>query len=427
MSKHTRIFTGFSPNSTSADIRTALGYLCFPWKWFSWRKGPYPQKVVDFLSQYLGVSHVYTIDSGRSALYVSLKALGIKAGDDVIVQSYTCAVVVNAITWLEARPIFVDVAPDLNMDIADLEKKITSKTKAIIIQHTFGKPADIDAIMAIANNKGIAVIEDAAHALGATYKGSPVGTRADIGMFSFGSDKIVSCVRGGALVTNNAQYAQEIEKILADIRPLPLFVLWQHLMHYPLFAFGKRFYGVYIGKIVLYLARRLKIMNEIISSAEKVGKRVSYIPAALPNALAHIALMQLTDLDENIAHRQELARIYSIALSKNQLKEHLTHPQPISKSSYAYTAAYVRYPLLCHKNLLVIDRAKKQGIILGDWYLCPIAPCDCVLPDAFYTIGSCPHAEAYAEKSLNLPTSRHITPQDAKRICKLFYDIFSIS
>ena len=114
----------------------------------SWYAGPSVDAVEDWMKKYHEVDFAQTYDSGRSALYCALKALGVGEGDQVLVQAYTCLVVVNAIVWTGAEPVFVDVGDDLNMDVSDARQKYTSKVKAMIIQHTFGSLADINGLLA---------------------------------------------------------------------------------------------------------------------------------------------------------------------------------------------------------------------------------------------------------------------------------------
>lgn len=138
------------------------------------------QKYEDMFKKFLNVSHASSFWKGRVALYAILKALGIGEGDEVLVEGFTCVVVPNAVIFAGAKPVYI--APDpktYNMDVSQIETAITSKTKAIIVQHTFGLPADMDSILNIAKKYNLRVIEDCAPALGAIYKGRKVGTFGD--------------------------------------------------------------------------------------------------------------------------------------------------------------------------------------------------------------------------------------------------------
>jgi len=152
--------------------------------------------------------HCISIHSGTSALWVALKAAGIKAGDEVILPAYTFIATATAILMANAVPVFVDI--DLktgNMDPLDIESKITDKTKVILPVHIAGSPVDLNSILAIAEKHNIALIEDAAQAHGATYDGKKVGAIGLGGIFSFQSSKNMSSGEGGAIVSNNEEFA----------------------------------------------------------------------------------------------------------------------------------------------------------------------------------------------------------------------------
>lgn len=403
------IFTGFSPNITARDTRTALRHLIRPGHWYA--KDPV-HKVEAWLREYHSVNTAVTFDSGRSALLFALRALGIQEGDEVLVQAYTCIVVVNAIRFAGATPVYVDIGHDLNMNPNQIASRITQRTKAIIIQHTFGEPANLDAILPIAKKHDVKVIEDCAHSLGVRYNDRLTGTFGDIGLFSFGSDKVISCVRGGALITNDPLLR---ERMLAFRESLPRtgrLRLFQHLMHYPFFLLGRALYTFHIGKWLLAGAKRLHLMNRIIDREEKRGHPPEGYPTQFPGALATILLDQLRDLASVQAHRKSIARAYDAALRKD-----------IDRQRMSESGIPLRYTLFVSNVADVHRAAKRQGIILGNWYDTPIAPCDVSAPEATYTKGMCPAAEHYASQSINLPTNRHVDKKQVDRIVQLIHRI----
>ncbi|MCX5701654.1 MAG: DegT/DnrJ/EryC1/StrS family aminotransferase, partial [Candidatus Omnitrophica bacterium] len=154
--------------------------------------------------------------SGTAALHLALAALGIKNQDEVIVPTFTMIATANAVTYLGAKPVFVDAdRVTWNIDTAKIEAKITKRTKAIIAVHTYGLPADMDKIMSIAKKHNLFVIEDAAEAHGAEYKGRRVGNIGDVSCFSFYANKIITTGEGGMVTTNNKEIAKRV-KILRD-------------------------------------------------------------------------------------------------------------------------------------------------------------------------------------------------------------------
>lgn len=403
------LFTGFAPHITVRDTFIALSFLFLPWKWGKLRKGDAPKKVETWLENYFGNGKVFTFDSGRSALFCALKACGVGESDEILVQAYTCLVVINAIRWTGATPVFVDIRDDYTMDPDDARKKITGKTKVLIIQHTFGTPAQLDVLMDIAKEKHLRVIEDCAHSLGARHNGRLTGTFGDIGIFSFGSDKVISCVRGGGVLVNNKELAQKIQDYQSVLPLFPLGMLLQHLMHYPVFLKGRWLYNLGVGKWILWLAQKIRIINRIIYQQEKKGEQIAGFPAQLPNALATILLKQLNELDALNQHRRIIARIYHDTIENTKIEKPLWNDESM----------YVRYPVCVSDPKKLRDVAKREGIILGDWYETVVAPKDSDPKATMYQKVTCPHAEQLAACSVNLPTERHITKRDAERIARL--------
>jgi UDP-2-acetamido-2-deoxy-ribo-hexuluronate aminotransferase len=178
--------------------------------------GPEVKELEDKLAAYTGSKHCITVASGTEALLMSLMALGIKPGDEVITTSFTFVATAEVIVLLGAKPIFVDVEPDTgNIDANLIEAKITNKTKAIMPVSLYGQTADMDEINAIASRHGnIPVIEDAAQSFGATYKGKKSCNLSTIGCTSFFPSKPLGCYGdGGAIFTNDDELAQAMREI----------------------------------------------------------------------------------------------------------------------------------------------------------------------------------------------------------------------
>ncbi len=165
--------------------------------------GPKVRSFEESLAKFLGTKHVVAVNSGTSALYASLLALGIGHGDKVLVPSFTFLATANAVLMTGARPVFVDIANDYNMNPEDLKRKITKDCKAVIPVHLYGYPAKVDEIIEISEKNGLAVVEDAAQSLGATFHGRQTGTFGDAGCFSFYPSKVITCGEGGAVATND--------------------------------------------------------------------------------------------------------------------------------------------------------------------------------------------------------------------------------
>ena len=155
------------------------------------------------------------VGSGTDALLLSLKALGLGEGDEILTAANTFVATAEAIEHDGARPVFVDIDPaSYNIDVAKIEQHITHRTRAIIAVHLYGNPADMAPILAVARRHGLYVIEDAAQAHGATYEGRPVGTLGDVGCFSFYPSKNLGAIGdAGAVVTNSKKIAQSIYEL----------------------------------------------------------------------------------------------------------------------------------------------------------------------------------------------------------------------
>lgn len=167
--------------------------------------GPELKKMEDACAEYLGAKHAIGVSSGTDALLLALMALDIKSGDEVIVPTYSFFATAGVVSRLSAVPVLTDCDPvTFNIDVEDVKRKITPKTKAIIPVHLYGQSAQMDEIMKIANENNLFVIEDAAQAIGTQYRdGKFVGTIGHIGCFSFFPSKNLGCFGDGGLVTTN--------------------------------------------------------------------------------------------------------------------------------------------------------------------------------------------------------------------------------
>jgi len=174
--------------------------------------GPRCEEFENLFASMLEAKHAVTLANCTCALHLACVVLGIKQGDEVICPSLTFVASVNCIRYVNATPVFCDINSyeQINIDANEIEKLITPKTKAIIVVHMAGFPADMDSIMTIAKKHGLFVIEDACHGPLSEYKGRKLGTIGDVGCFSFFSNKNISTGEGGMLVTNNGEIAKRI-------------------------------------------------------------------------------------------------------------------------------------------------------------------------------------------------------------------------
>lgn len=173
--------------------------------------GPKTKKFEEDLAKYTGAKYVIALNSCSAALHLAMLAVGIKKEDEVITTPFTFAATANAIFHCGGKPVFADIdLRTFNIDPKEIEKKITKRTRAIIAVDYGGQPVDLETILKIAKKYNLLVVEDAAHAIGAKYKGKNIGTLADITCFSFHPVKNMTTGDGGAVTTNNQEFAEKI-------------------------------------------------------------------------------------------------------------------------------------------------------------------------------------------------------------------------
>jgi perosamine synthetase len=401
------IAISLSPNTRAEDIVLSVKLLFRPW---IWKHGSATANAELWFTDMFKNHTAVSFNSGRSALYAILRAFDIGEGDEVIIQAFTCVAVPNSILWCGAKPMYTDIDTTFNIDPHRLEAHITQKTKAIIVQHTFGIPAQTDAILAIAKKHKILVIEDCAHLLGAQLHGTMSGSKGDGAFFSFGRDKVISSVFGGmAIVRKSHQQAGRRLLALGNSLEYPsLGWIAQQLLHPIAFSIILPLYTIGIGKVLLVILQKLRILSFPVYQIEKRAGRPKYFPSKFPNALAMLALRQLTAIDAFNNRRVRSAALYSKLLKK---KKYVVLPPAIKG------AIYLRYPILVSQPKFIIDKAKRQGILLGNWYHNVIDPKGSDYRLIGYQPGSCPNAKSLASRILNLPTN--ISIEEIQRVARL--------
>lgn len=404
------IAISLSPNTQKDDISKALAVLFSPWSWFDDKKVNDLEN--DFANKLGGLA--LAVNSGRSAEYLILKALGISKYDEVIVQAFTCVAVPNSVLWLGAKPVYVDVDKSYNLDIDDLKKKVTNKTKAIIVQHTFGIPANIDEIKKFASKKNLYILEDCAHSLGAQHKGKLLGSFGDAAFFSFGRDKVISSVFGGMIVTKDERLYEKIKNERNSLGNNSFFWVFQQLIHpvvfnifvLPLYNLGFGKYG--LGKMLLFVFQKLGLLSKPVYEIEKNGKRPKYFPKQMSGALSDLAQQQLTKLNNFNKQRKIIANYYL----NNINSEYIKLP---SKNK---EAIWLRFPIKTKFSNELFDYLKSQKILVGNWYSNIIDP-KCDLNKFGYNKTSSPRAELFVSETLNLPTYPLMSTDDAKKVVDL--------
>jgi len=325
--------------------------------------GPKVREFEKRITEYLKVSDALGVASGTDALHLSIEALGVGEGDEVITTPFTFFATVEAIVYTGAKPVFVDIEPEtFTIDCTKIEEKITPRTKAILPVHLFGHPSDMERIMAIAERHGLYVIEDCAQAFGAEIRGKKVGSFGDTGCFSFYPSKNLGAYGDGGMIT-----------------------------------------------------LREAAFSEVIRSLRNHGSKGSYIHdsigfnSRLDELQAGILLVKLKRVDEYNRKRREKALRYTDLLSGV-----VTCP---SEKEGVYHV-YNQYTILCKNRNEVQQRLKDNGISSVVYYPRPLH-----LQDAMaylgYKEGAFPVAERASREVLSLPMYAELEESDIEKIAAI--------
>lgn len=397
------IAISLSPNAEPDDVFLALKTLFSPW---IWQQDKYVKKLeADFEDLHPGYKAL-AFNSGRSSLLIILKSLELDPGDEVIIQAFTCVSVPDAVLWAGLKPKYADIGKDYNLNLETIKKVVSPKTRAIIVQNTFGIPTEIDSIKTYCKEHQIILIEDCAHAMGLSYSGGiQAGHAGDVALFSFGRDKILSSVFGGLVLTKNKALYTQIQKQKSQIgRPSGLWI-FQQLLHPILFSLILPFYNSGFGKLMLVLFQKLHLLSRAVYPSEKRGEKPKCFPLQLGGAQAILASHQLNKLSRYNKHRQQIAQLYFNSLSKTNIQLPADKPGSV----------WLRFPIVTPDAKSLFQFAKSKGILLGDWYKGIIMPA-IDLRKVSYTKGSCPIAEQLADNTINLPTYPLLTKGDAQKV-----------
>jgi dTDP-4-amino-4,6-dideoxygalactose transaminase len=313
-------------------------------------------------ASYLGTQHAVGLASGTDALYLSLRALDIKHGDEVITTPFSFIATAEAITYVGATPVFVDIEKDtLNIDVSMIEERITSNTKAIIVVHLFGLPSDMDKIMSIAQKHNLKIIEDCAQAFGSRYSGAAVGSIGDCGCFSFYPSKNLGAYGDGGMMSTNSPEIYDRVNILRNHGTV----------------------GPYQHQFIGY------------------NSRLDEIQAA-------ILRIKLRHIDQYNSNRRKIADIYSSLLG-----DVVQCPVTMGDRSHVFH----QYTLRSARRDRIAEVLRENSVSSVVYYPLPLH-----LQQAFeflrYKRGDFPESEAAADEVLSLPIYPELPPETAEHIAK---------
>lgn len=345
-------------------------------------------------------SNLFLYWKGRIGLYSLLKAMGVEEGDEVILPAYTCVVVPNAIIYLGAIPIYVDVSAETyNMDISEVEKAITAKTKAIICQNTYGLSTDLEVLQAIANKNKIFTIEDCTHGFGGTYNDIANGLSCDAAIYSTQWNKPFSSGIGGFTVTNNADLSSKLLELENQLT-LPSS---NELFKLKILYFVKRYLiNKYNYWPMVNFYRWLSHNTPIVVGSSSAGEiNSTSIPKDYFKGFSEVqakeGLKNIKSLPLEISTRKANAVIYTDFLIKLDKKY-------VDKKLFK-NHSFLKYPLLVKNRNEFMTLAEKNHIKLGEWFISPLHPVTSDLSPWCFKKGGFPTAEYLADHVVNLPTS----------------------
>ncbi len=342
-------------------------------------------------SEYLGVKHSISVGNGTDALIISLKALGIGEGDEVITTPWTFFATAESISFVGATPVFVDVELDtFNIDPTKIEEKITPKTKAIMLVHIFGQPCDMDAINDIAKKHNLYVIEDAAQAVGSEYKGQKIGTLSDIATFSFFPTKNLGCAGdGGMIVTDN-------DNLATICRALKAHGSGEN---------GQKAFNI-INSIDENIAEDSAADNTVYNPLKYYNYLIGH-NSRLDEIQAALLRIKLREIDKWNSKRRENAKFYNDNLKDTGLVT------PFEDKDVKHV--YHLYILQSEKRAALVSFLNKKGVSTGVYYPVPLH-LQKAYKDLGYKEGDLPNAEYLSHRTFAIPMFAELTDEEKEYI-----------
>lgn len=353
-----------------------------------------------------------TFARGRVALAAILKAMDVSRGDEVVTQAFTCVAVPEAIMAIGAIPVYVDIEPDgFNIDPGELATKITLKTRAIIVQHTFGCVADMKAISEIAEKFEVPIIEDCCHSFLSTFEDQMVGTIGEAAFYSYEWGKPIVCGVGGSAYSRSPKLAEKIEKIrtgyargsiLQDLR-LSLQYRVFEILYRPQFFWQLRNVFRFLSKLGLAKGNYDPIETD-------------HFSADFSRKMADSSQKLLQKKIQSIADVANISRRICDAYRKNITNGNVRHPASLAGAN----PVYGRYPLRVSEKVEFLAAAKKANLELAEWYVSPIHPLERMdWGKVHYSPGDCPNAEQRCTEIISLPTNNRVSDKYVQAISGL--------
>lgn len=380
-------------------------------------KKDYKKEFISRLKKELGFSSVYLFSAGRTGLYCICKALGIGKGDEVIIEGYTCVAVPKAIMYAKATPIYADInKQDYNLNLESVKEKITPKTKAIVVQHTYGIPCHaIFEIEKLCKENNLYLIEDCAHEMGGSIKEKKLGTIGDVAFYSTDDSKYISTSMGGFVATNNKVIAKKLDEVYENVPELAKEEQKAILFQYIAINILRNKIIMAIIKNSKFASRMEKKFWEWVNKNNLLFGMDDYsntewptytFPAKMSSVQSNIGAMQMRKYKKIRNRRKEICELYI-----KELGSRFYVPKDANN--------LLRFPLL------VNDPVKAESLLkdickVEFWFHPPIK---CIrridFPQFMYDEEKYPNASYIAEHVINLPIHLKVTDREIKKICQI--------
>ena len=361
-------------------------------------------------------SEVFSFGSARSSITFCLKSYGIGSGDEVLVSAYTCLAVPIGIIAAGATPVYVDIDKEtLNIDSQLLKKSIGENVRAIILQHTLGKPADFTDILSIAKGKDILVIEDCALSIGSSINGKMLGSIGDAAIISMELSKAFTCGWGGILLINNEELKQCCIKSYAKVLDYTYAKSSKDLFQTLVSAFchNSSVYS-WLGKYIIYFGFKFKIFRRSTPAEEYIGVTSADFLRKIGHFQAGLALIQWKYFREEILKAANIGEKIRLFLSEYGF----TTPGSPNEGEMSTSP---RVSFLVNNRAEASDYFFQRGIELGEWFDGPLSP-EPSTPNFNYNKSFYKNAETIANHIVNLPSHLGLTISDLDHIKTVLRD-----
>ncbi len=359
----------------------------------------YKQQIKSQIAHFLGIKplQVTLFWKGRVGLYAILNALNISELDEVILPAFTCVVVPNAIIYKKAIPVYADInVKTYNIDVSIVEKKITSMTKLIIAQNTFGLSSDIDALQKLADRHNIHLIEDCTHGFAGTYKSKQNGTIAGASFFSSQWNKTFSTGIGGFVVANDESLIAPLNEFEKSMESPSL--IERRILHTQINIKNNLPEFAYWSAVKTY--RKLNSIQLVPGSSSNDELASPIMPDGYLKGMSEIqakkGINEIEKIESNLNHRKKIAKWYDDAIVK------MGGTKLFLPNFAEHTI--IKYPLLVKDRTTFMNLAIKNQIPLNDWFLSPIHPITNGFEKWNYHYGDHPNAEFISSHIVNLLT-----------------------